>query len=158
MLKFIKGIVVTLLLFALVNFLYWNLHSNALGYAVAFQFNIPPYLFLTSEPFPIGFLLICAFFLGMILASALGFYRFLGRKVAIRRRDKRIKALEKQLHDLENKFPPVAHFPHPPPASAAVSRSPSPASRSIRHEEVAEAEFDDREDDSLFADFRRDFR
>ena len=42
MLKFIKGIVVTLLLFALVNFLYWNLHSNALGYAVAFQFNIPP--------------------------------------------------------------------------------------------------------------------
>lgn len=97
--RLLQGLFLIALLFALVNFLYWNMGKESLGYPMVFAFHIPPYLYLNSDPLPVGFLILAAFCLGMLMAILMGFFRSLEKRSDIRSRDRRIKELEQRLRE-----------------------------------------------------------
>ncbi len=104
MVRFIKGLFFAVFFFAIFNFLYWNLDPGTLGHAVQFKFNLPPFLYLSSAPLPVGFIAILAFFLGTVVAAFLGLFQIFFRRFELHTSRKRIRHLEKTVAVLEDKL------------------------------------------------------
>ena len=64
--RFVKVILAALIIFIIANFFITNstTQSQSLATLVSFKFNMPPFLYLESIDFPVGYLLIIAFTLG----------------------------------------------------------------------------------------------
>ncbi len=115
MLAFVKKMIFALILAALVLFAYQNL--TPLSQSI--QFVIDPYYRepIQTPNFPVVFLFVVFFLLGMLAAGFHGMYERMARRVEIRRRDKRIRELEKELSGLRTQ---VAELRPPPPAEEPV--------------------------------------
>jgi hypothetical protein len=113
MLAFVKKIVFALILAALVLFAYQNL--TPLSQSIQFEIN-PYYREPVQTPnFPVVFLFVVFFLLGMLAAGFHGVYERMARRMEIRRRDKRIRELEKENSGLRAQ---VAELRPPPSAEA----------------------------------------
>jgi hypothetical protein len=124
MLAFVKKILFALFVLVLLVFLYQNL--EALGTTVPFVFDlfVSGVRYETPE-FPVWLLFAVFFLFGMIAAGFHGIYERMARRVEIRRRDKRIRELEKEVGELrgraaELKPPPEAEERLPPDAASAA--------------------------------------
>lgn len=96
MFAFVRKFGAALLLVFLILFGFQNL--AALSQTARFELNlyVPGWVFV-GPPLPLVFLLVACFLLGMIAAGFQGFYEKLARYVDIRSRDRRIRALEKEV-------------------------------------------------------------
>lgn len=133
MFAFVKKLFFALCLFVLLVVVYQNL--EVLGTNVPFVFDsyFQGYRYQTP-PFPVWILFAVFFLFGMLAAGFHGIYERLARRVEIRKRDKRIRELEKELGELrareaELKPPtpfeePVPGEPAPPVPAAAVRALP----------------------------------
>lgn len=123
MLAFLKKLFFTLCLFVLLVFVYQNL--EALGTNVPFVFDayFQGYRYQTP-PFPVWILFAVFFLLGMLAAGFHGIYERLARRVEIRKRDKRIRELEKELGELRAR---EAELKPPAAAEDLAPAGPSPA-------------------------------
>lgn len=111
--RFLKGLLITLVVFIFLDFFYFNLDNGTLGYPVQFEFNVPPFMYLKSLPIALGFLVILSFCLGMVFAIILGFVQSLIRHSELRTSHKQIKQLQKRVKELEAQ----GTFPADEPAS-----------------------------------------
>ena len=100
MFSFIKKIVFTVVAVALLLVIFQNMEplsqSIAFGvdlYAEGFSYNSPE--------FPVFFIVFGAFLLGTMITGLHGIYERIARKAEIRLRDRKIKALEKELSGLK---------------------------------------------------------
>lgn len=98
--RFIKGLLLTFVIFVFLDFFYFNLDNGTLGYPVQFEFNVPPFVYLKSLPIALGFLVIISFCLGMVFAIILGFVQSVIHHSELRASHKEVKRLEKRLREL----------------------------------------------------------
>jgi len=135
MLAFVKKMIFALVLAALVLFAYQNL--TPLSQSI--QFVIDPYYrepWQTPE-FPVVFLFVVFFLLGMLGAGFHGVYERMARRVELRRRDKRIRELEKEISGLRAQ---VAELRPPPPVEEPLpEREQLPAGTPSTSSDLAEA-------------------
>jgi len=99
------------LLAAVLLFGFQNLEALSRTVRFEFSFFAPELTFVTPE-FPVVFLLVAFFLLGMIAAGFQGFYEKLARSLDIRRRDRRIRDLEREVAELHTQLEALA--PSPP--------------------------------------------
>jgi hypothetical protein len=123
MLAFVRKFGFALLLVFVILFGFQNL--TALSTLVRFRFDyyVPGWVFVTPE-FPVVFLLVAAFLLGMIAAGFQGFYESLARRLDVRSRDRRIRDLEKEVAELHGQLEPGAPKPAGAPGGTATSEVP----------------------------------
>ncbi len=98
--RMIKVVLAALLVFVVVNFLVSNLDPQVpqnLGYAIHFQFKIPPFVSLESAAFPVWILILSAFCLGMIFAAFMG-------AISVFHRSRELKAKNRTIHELEREI------------------------------------------------------
>jgi uncharacterized membrane protein YciS (DUF1049 family) len=114
--RFIKVILAALILFVIVVFFISNSGPDAqsLAATISFKFKVQPFLNLESVDFPVGYLLIISFTLGMIFAAIIGGINAFSRSREIKMKNKTIRELEKEIDDLresmareKNVFPEV---------------------------------------------------
>ncbi|MBI5014294.1 MAG: DUF1049 domain-containing protein [Deltaproteobacteria bacterium] len=120
MLSFVRKLGVALVLVFVILFGFQNL--TALSTLVRFRFDyyVPGWVFVTPE-FPVVFLLVAIFLLGMLVAGFQGFYESLARRLDIRKRDRRIRDLEREVAELQAQLDTAA-----PKPSSASSRAATP--------------------------------
>jgi len=99
MLVFVKRFGLILLLALGLVFAYQNLEPLSQTARFRFNFYVRDLVFETPA-LPLVVLLIGTFLLGMVAAGFQGFYEKLARTVEIRKRDRRIRELERELEDL----------------------------------------------------------
>ena len=99
--KFLYSLFIAFLAFVILNFFYSNLGGPAFGYPLQFRFEIPPFLALVSRPVPSGFVVICAFCVGILFLPLLQLIPWIFRSRQVRSRDKRIRELEEELKGQE---------------------------------------------------------
>ena len=102
--RFIKVLLAAIIIFIIVNFFLNNSanDSQSLATLVSFKFNIPPYLFLESIDFKVGYLLLIAFILGMLFAALIGAINAFSRSREIKMKNKTIRELEKEIDGLRD--------------------------------------------------------
>lgn len=109
--RLLSSLFLAALIFVVLVFFYSNLNEQVLNYPLSFEFTIPYILNLKSKPIALGFALIIAFCLGIIFAAFLQFLPALFRRFALRKKDKRIRQLERALDEakapLESIRPPL---------------------------------------------------
>ncbi len=108
MVALVKKLVLVIVLCALVLFAYQN--AGLLSQTLQFRLDAYAWNWKTPE-FPLVFLLVVCFLLGMLLAGFHGLYERLARRADIRKRDKRIRALEKELAELRAQHRETASSP-----------------------------------------------
>lgn len=123
MLAFIRKILFAALLGALVVFAYQNL--EALSTQVRFRFDLYVDGWQFEAPdLPVVFLLVVCFLGGMLAAGFQGVYEKFARGADIRRRDKRIRDLEKEIVGLKGEAAELR--PGEPVEGASVAELPAP--------------------------------
>src|SRR5262245_21596251 len=102
--RFVKVILAALIIFIVVNFFITNstTQSQSLATLVSFKFNMPPILYLESIDFPVGYLLIIAFVLGMVFAALIGAVNAFTRSREVKMKNKTIRELEKEIDELRD--------------------------------------------------------
>ncbi len=102
--RFIKVLIAALIIFAVVNFFISNSasESNSLATQVSFKFNVPPFIYLESIDFSVGFLLIMSFTLGMVFAALIGALNAFTRSREVKMKNKTIRELEKEIDELRD--------------------------------------------------------
>jgi hypothetical protein len=95
--KIINATFLVVCLFILLNFLYSNMNPETLGLQMVFHFRIPGILTLRSVEMPLGFVLIAAFSAGIFFLACLQLVPIFFRNKDVRKQQKRIKELEKEL-------------------------------------------------------------
>jgi hypothetical protein len=105
MLAFLKRFVFFLLLALALLFGYQNLEALSSTTKFRFDFYVKG-LGLETPELPVVFLFVGFFLLGMIAAGFRGFYDRMSRRMEIRRRDRRIRELEKEVADLRSQATP----------------------------------------------------
>ena len=110
MLAFLKKLFLALCLIVLLIFLYENLEPLATKIPFVFDLFVQGWRYETPA-FPVWILFAAFFLLGMLAAGFHGLYERMARRGEIRRRDKRIRELEKELSGLRAQ---VAELRPPP--------------------------------------------
>jgi uncharacterized integral membrane protein len=95
--RLIFALVMAVIFFAMLNFIYCNLGTEAFGSSVVFKFSIPYLLMLQSEPLPLGFVLLAAFVAGMVAIAVLEAIPSFFKALELRSRNRRIRQLEREL-------------------------------------------------------------
>ena len=95
--KVVSALILSILIFIILNFLYCNLNDQVFNYPMTFRFAVPYVLALKSVPVPLGFVVIAAFSLGIVFLALLQAIPSLFKTIAVRSRDRRIRELEKEL-------------------------------------------------------------
>jgi uncharacterized integral membrane protein len=106
--------------------------ENATPLGQTLEFRLDLYFWNGKAAFPLAFLLVVCFLLGVLTAGFHGLYERLARRVEIGKRDKRIRALEKELAELRSRVEP-----HAPP-SGGEDRSAEAAITSSRETRSSE--------------------
>jgi hypothetical protein len=100
MFSFIKKIVFTVVAVALLLFLYQNMEP--LSQTIGFNFDLYVEDFSYATPrFPVLFMFLAAFLMGTLLIGFHGLYERIARKAELKFRDRKIKALEKEVSALK---------------------------------------------------------
>ena len=102
--RFLKVIIAALILFVVVMF-FLNNSSNEgqnLATTISFKLNIPPFIYLESIDFAVGYLIVISFTLGMIFAAVIGGVNAFSRSREIKMKNKTIRELEKEIDDLRD--------------------------------------------------------
>lgn len=97
--KVFSALFLSVFIFAILNFLYWNLNDEVFNYPMSFRFNIPHVYSIQSVPVPLGFVVITAFCLGIVFLALLQAIPALFKTIALRSRDRKIRELEKELEE-----------------------------------------------------------
>ncbi|HKY62637.1 MAG TPA: LapA family protein [bacterium] len=102
--RFVKVILAALILFVVANFFITNSTEQAASLAtkISFKFNMPPFLYLESIDFPVGYLLIIAFTLGMVFAALIGAVNAFTRNREVKMKNKTIRELEREIDELRD--------------------------------------------------------
>jgi uncharacterized membrane protein YciS (DUF1049 family) len=102
--RFVKVILAAIIIFIVVNFFISNSSTEAQSLAtlISFKFNIPPFLHLESIDFPVGYLLIISFTLGMLFAAIIGAINAFSRSREMKMKNKTIRELEKEIDELRD--------------------------------------------------------
>lgn len=100
--RFIKVLFGAVIIFIIGNFLISNLDNKTLGYPLHFQFNIPPFWAFESVGFPVGFLILLSFCLGMIFAAFIGAVSVFYRSREIKSKNRTIRELEREIEELRS--------------------------------------------------------
>ncbi len=98
--RFIKVLFGAIIIFVIGNFLISNLDNTTLGYPLHFQFKVPPFWVFESMGFPVGFLILAAFCLGMIFAAFIGAISVFYRSRELKSKNRTIRELEKEIEEL----------------------------------------------------------
>lgn len=102
--RFIKVLVGAIIIFIIGNFLISNLDNKTLGYPLHFQFVIPPFWAYESVGFPVGFLILATFCLGMIFAAFIGAVSIFHRSRELKSKNRTIRELEKEIEELRSLY------------------------------------------------------
>jgi hypothetical protein len=129
--SFVKRFGWIALLAFLILFGYENIEPLSQTAQFHFNFHVSDLIFETPE-LPLVFLLVGAFLLGMIAAGLQGLYEKMARRMDIRRRDKRIRELERELEELRAQPPAVSGSA---PALPGTSTLPAATARGAPLEE-----------------------
>ena len=102
--RFVKVILAALILFIVANFFITNSTEQAASLAtkISFKFSMPPFLYLESIDFPVGYLLIIAFTLGMVFAALIGAVNAFTRNREVKMKNKTIRELEREIDELRD--------------------------------------------------------
>ena len=112
MMAFIKKIFAAVVLAGLALFGYQNMES--LSSTISFNFDLyAEGLNYQTPNFPVFFILIAFFLVGMLLTGMHGIYERIARKVELRHRERRIRALEKQLETVQGELTELHQKPQP---------------------------------------------
>lgn len=114
--RLIFALVIALLFFALLNFVYCNLDDATFTYLVTFKFNVPYIFSLKSVPVPMGFVVLVAFCLGMVVIALLEALPSFFKTLEIRSKNKKIRQLERELtlvREMTKDAPPVSEEEEP---------------------------------------------
>lgn len=95
--RLIFAVIMALLFFSLLNFIYCNLDAETFGYQLMFKFSVPHVFAVESVPIPLGFILLAAFCLGMVVIALIEALPSLFKTLEIRAKNKRIRQLEREL-------------------------------------------------------------
>lgn len=95
--KILSALILSVFIFIILNFLYWNLNDEVFNYPMSFRFNIPYLFSIKSVPVPLGFVVITSFCLGIVFLALLQAIPALFKTIALRSRDRKIRELEKEL-------------------------------------------------------------
>jgi hypothetical protein len=117
---FLKKILVAVLVALARVFCFQNLEAVSQTASFTMNFYLADLVFVT-RPFPLFFLLIAAFLLGMVAAGLQSLYGSVSRSVELRRRDRRIRDLEKELEECRGRAPAAL-----PAASGGAAPSTAP--------------------------------
>ena len=122
MLGLFRKLTLVAILCLLVLFAYQN--AGPLSQTLQFQLNL--YAWNGETPnFPLVFLLVVCFLLGVLATGFHGLYQRFARRLDVRKRDKRIRALEKELAEVRSQV----ERPRPPMGGegggAGVADAPS---------------------------------
>jgi hypothetical protein len=101
---FLKKILVAVLVALAMIFCFQNLEALSQTASFTFSFYLSDLVFQTRS-FPLFFLLISAFLLGMLAAGLHAFYGNVSRSLDLRRRERRIRELEKELEECRGRAP-----------------------------------------------------
>ncbi len=116
--KVLSALVLSLFLFAILNFLYCNLNDQAFNYPMTFRFSVPHLFELRSVPVQLGFVVITSFCLGIFFLALLQAIPAIFKTIAVRSRDRKIRELEKELEGIKQQVPlPSASTPETLPES-----------------------------------------
>ncbi len=102
--RFVKVLLGAVIIFIIGNFLISNLDNTTLGYPLHFQFKIPPFWAFESVGFPVGFLILLAFCLGMIFAAFIGAVSVFYRSREIKSKNRTIRELEREIEELRSLY------------------------------------------------------
>ncbi len=97
--KILWAMVLAVLIFIILNFLYWNLNDQAFNYPMSFRFKIPYIFEISSVPVPLGFVVIVSFCLGILFLAILQAVPALLKSLVVRSRDRKIRELERELEE-----------------------------------------------------------
>lgn len=119
-------------LFALMTFVVSNSGAETFGLPVALKFIVPPFIDWSASPIPLGYIIMGAFCLGMVVTPFFEALPSFYKSLELRAKNKRIRQLERELglvrgmleSDKTNTVPPAA------PAAAAASSTAATATRS----------------------------
>ena len=102
--RLIFATIMAVLFFTLLNFVYCNLDDATFAYPVVFKFYIPMILpnGFKSVPLPLGFILLLAFCLGMVFIALLEALPSIYKTLELRSKNKKIRALERELNVARN--------------------------------------------------------
>lgn len=99
--RILFALLLSIFIFVILNFLYWNLNDQVFNYPMTFRFEVPHLFTLRSVPVPLGFVVITAFCLGILFLALLQAIPALFKTIALRSRDRKIKELEKELEEMK---------------------------------------------------------
>lgn len=107
--RIVSALIVAALVFAALNFIYSNLSTEAFSYPLTFKFKVPPLWAFDIGPFPLGFIIILSFCLGILFTALAQAVPAIIVKLAVRKREHRIRELEEELERVRLKpVPPEA--------------------------------------------------
>jgi hypothetical protein len=119
--KIFSALVLSILLFVILNFLYCNLNDHAFNYPMTFRFSVPHLFELRSVPVQLGFVVITAFCLGILFLAVLQAIPAIFKTIAVRSRDRKIRELEKEVEEMRKRAPePPAHDEAPPVSHESI--------------------------------------
>lgn len=95
--KLFFAVLMSAIVFSVLNFVYCNLDATAFGYLLSFKFRIPYLLALRTVPLPLGFVLLIVFSIGMVAIAVLEAIPSLYKTLELRAKNKKIKELEREL-------------------------------------------------------------
>lgn len=95
--RILFSVTLALFFFVLLDFVYFNLDAATFGYQVSFKFSIPHVVEFISAPLPMGFVLLLAFCLGMIVVSLLEALPSFYKTLELYSKNKKIRQLEREL-------------------------------------------------------------
>lgn len=100
--RFIKVFIAAIVIFVIVNFFLSNLSSeaNSLATLISFKFNLPPFRTFESLDFPIGYLLILSFTIGMLFSVLIGGISTWTKSKEIKTHKKLLRELEHEIEEL----------------------------------------------------------
>ncbi|MBI4211589.1 MAG: LapA family protein [Deltaproteobacteria bacterium] len=95
--RVVFAVIMALIFFVLLNFIYCNLDVQTLGYQMAFKFTIPGIFTVRTLPIPVGFALLLAFCIGMVMIAILEALPTIYKSLELRSKNKKIRQLEREL-------------------------------------------------------------
>ncbi|HCU24922.1 MAG TPA: hypothetical protein DF383_07885 [Deltaproteobacteria bacterium] len=124
--RFVKVILAALIIFIIANFFITNSaeQANSLATLISFKFNMPPFLYLQSIAFPVGYLLIISFILGMLLAALIGALNAFTRSREVKMKNKTIRELEREIDELRDALAREKNILHETEVSEESNRLP----------------------------------
>ncbi len=114
--RFVKVMLAAIIIFLVVNFFISNStpEAQSLATLISFKFSLYPFKQFESIDFPVGYLLIISFTLGMVFAAIIGAINAFSRSREMKMKNKTIRELEKEIDELrdsltreKNVFPEV---------------------------------------------------